>query len=127
MARKDARQALAALLDTNATLQAVYAHEVKDFKRISPVAMVHSDGIQPYLHRDGFGYALIVSLWWKRSSDGADTEDAMDDLSEQIVDLLLESTTGELSGLVIDEEFTRMDYPVVDGVMYRRERIRVIV
>ena len=121
MGRKAARQALVTILATNTTLQAVYDHEVKDFQRRSPVAMVHSDGAR-ILSRDGFDYAMIVSLWWKRSSDGGDTEDSMDDLSDAIYALLLSQ-----KGLLVDEEFSRLSYPVVDGVMYRREEIRVVL
>lgn len=123
MDRKTARQELTTLLDTNATLQAVYDHETKDFRRVSPVAMVHSDGTAQ-LHRDadGYNYAFIVSLWWKRDSDGGDTEDAIDDLSKAIF-LLLHTRRD----LIVDGGFTSMDYPIVDGVMYRRERIRVIL
>lgn len=122
MGRKDERQSLVALLATNTTLQAIYDHEVKDFKRVSPVAMVNSDGSQ-LLDRDGnLSKAFIVSLWWKRSNDGGDTEDAMDDLSDEIHALILGS-----NNVYLDESFSQMGYPVVDGVMYRLERIRVIV
>jgi hypothetical protein len=122
MARKSERQALVTLLATNTTLQAVYDHEVKDFRRVSPVAMVHSDGTQ-LLDRDpDYNYAFIISLWWKRDSDGGDTEDDIDDLSEEIFTLL-----HTRRDLIFDNEFTRLDYPIVDGIMYRRERIRVIL
>lgn len=121
MGRKAARQALATLLATNPTFKAVYDHEVKDFQRQSPVAMVYSDGTRP-MSRDGFDYAMIVSLWWKRSSDGGDTEDGIDDLSDAIYALLLSQIN-----LVVDEEFSRLAYPIVDGVMYRREEIRVVL
>lgn len=122
MARKDERQELKTLLETISTLQAVYDHEVKDFRRISPVAMVHSDGTQT-LHRvDGFNHAFIVSLWWKRSSDGGDTEDYMDDLGDEVRSLLLNQ-----NDLLIDENYSQMSYPVIDGIMYRRETIRVIM
>ena len=123
MDRKTARQELTTLLDTNATLQAVYDHETKDFRRVSPIAMVHSDGTQQ-LDRDadGYSYALIVSLWWKRDVDGGDTEDSIDDLSEEIFTLL-----HTRRDLLIDSGFTSMDYPIVDGIMYRRERIRVVI
>jgi ankyrin repeat protein len=100
----------------------VYDHEVKDFRRVSPVAMVHSDGTQTLHRADEFNYSFIVSLWWKRSSDGGDTEDTMDDLSDAIYALLLSQ-----NNLLVDENFSRMSYPVVDGVMYRREEIRVIM
>ena len=121
MGRKSERQSLVTLLQTNTTLQEVYDHEVKDFRRVSPVAMVHSDG-KSRISRDGFGYAFLVSLWWKRSRDGGDTEDAMDDLSDDIYALLLSQPN-----LLVDSDFSQLNYPVVDGVMYRREVIRVVV
>lgn len=122
MDRKAKRQALTTLLETNTTLQAVYDHEVKDFRRVSPVATVHSDGSQ-LLDRDGaFADAFIVSLWWKRDSDGGETEDRLDDLSDEIRALILSS-----NDVYLDDAFSQMGYPVVDGVMYRQEKIRVIV
>lgn len=122
MVRKDKRQALKTLLETNTTLQAVYDHEVKDFRRVSPVATVHSDGSR-LLDRDGaFSDAFIVSLWWKRDSDGGATENYIDDLSDEIRALILSS-----NDIYLDDGFSQMGYPVVDGVMYRQERIRVIV
>lgn len=121
MGRKSERQTLVTLLQANTTLQEVYDHEVKDFRRVSPVAMVHSDGTSQ-ISRDGFGYAFLISLWWRRSSDGGDTEDAMDDLSDEIYSLLLSQ-----HNLLVDSDFSQLNYPVVDGVMYRREVIRVVV
>lgn len=122
MGRKVARQALVTVLATNTTLQAVYDHEVKDFQRRSPIAMVHSDGSRTLHRAGGYDYAFIVSLWWKRSSDGGDTEDSVDDLSDAIYELLLSQ-----NNLLVDEDFSRLSYPVVDGVMYRREEIRVVL
>ncbi len=37
MGRKSERQTLVTLLQANTTLQEVYDHEVKDFRRVSPV------------------------------------------------------------------------------------------
>ena len=122
MGRKALRQALTTLLDTNATLQVVYDHEVKDFGRVSPVAMVHDDGTQLYDRDPTYNYAFIVSIWWKRDADGGETEDAIADLSEAIFTLLLTR-----NDLIIDDSFSRLDYPIVDGILYRRERIRVIL
>lgn len=122
MARKTERQALVTLLATNTTLQAVYDHEVKDFRRVSPIATVHSDGSK-LLDRDGdLSNAFIITLWWKRSTDGGDTENDLDDLSDAIHALILSN-----NNLYLDENYSQMAYPVVDGVMYRQERIRVIV
>jgi hypothetical protein len=122
MARKDKRQAIKTLLETNTTLQAVYDHEVKDFRRVSPIATVHSDG-SLLLDRDAsFEDAFIISLWWKRSTDGGDTEDALDDLADEVRALILSS-----NDVYLDDSFSQMGYPVVDGVMYRQERIRVTV
>lgn len=122
MGRKAARQSLVTLLQTNTTLQAVYDHEVSDFRRVSPVAMVHSDGTQTLHRASGFNFAFVVSLWWKRSTDGGDTEDYIDDLSDAIYALLLAQ-----NNLIVDQDYSRLSYPMVDGVMYRREEIRVIL
>lgn len=120
--RAENRQALVTLLSTNATLQEVYDHEVKDFGRVSPVAMVYSDGTQTVHRVDGYNHAFIISLWWRRSADGGDTETYIDDLSDDIHSLLL----GQ-NNLIVDDQYSQLAYPIVDGVMYRRESIRVIM
>ena len=126
--RKAAREALATLLGGISTFVAVYDHEVLDFQRQSPVAMVHSDGTAPgfdslsSFHRQ---QALIVSIWWKRDSA---TEDYIDDLSEDVYDLLEENAEAVgWDNLQIDEAFSILDYPILDGVQYRREMIRVLI
>lgn len=129
--RKDARQAVATLLESDPTLVEVYDHETKDFGGLTPVAMVHSDGTShgPGQFLSGYqrSHALLISLWWNR--EGATTEDNIDDLSEAILDLL-EANRGpsnDWGSLEIDDGYSQLDYPILDGVMYRREQIRVIV
>lgn len=127
--RKTAREALATLLGSISTFVATYDREVLDFQRQSPVGMVHSDGTAPgfdslsAFHRQ---QALWVSIWWKRDES---TEDYIDDLSEDVYDLLEANAGQTLSwdGLQIDETFSQLDYPILDGVQYRRERIRVVI
>ncbi len=128
--RKAARQALAGLIDDIATFQAVYAREAPDFGGLSPVAMVRSEGTRPgpalalgAFHRE---HALLISIYWKWQ---ATTEDDLDDLSEDVLDLLEANSgpTANWDSLTVDEEFSAMDYPVIDGVMYRVEQIRVMI
>lgn len=129
--RKAARDALAGLIEDNVTtLQAVYAREVPDFGGLSPVAMVRSEGTRPgpalALNQFQREHALLVSLYWKWQST---TEDDLDDLSEDVYDLLEANSgpTDDWGSLTIDEQFSAMDYPVIDGVMYRVEQIRVLI
>jgi hypothetical protein len=128
--RKAARQALATLLDTIATFQEVYNREPPDFGGLSPVAMVRSEGTRPgpalalgAFHRE---HALLISLYWKWQST---TEDDLDDLSEDVLDLLEANSgpTANWDSLTVDETFSAMDYPIIDGVMYRVEQIRVMI
>jgi hypothetical protein len=128
--RKAARQALAGLIDDITTFQAVYARETPDFGGLSPVAMIRSEGTRPgpalalgAFHRE---HALLISIYWKWQST---TEDDIDDLSEDVLDLLEANSgpTANWDSLSIDETFSAMDYPIVDGVMYRVEQIRVLI
>lgn len=129
--RKAARKKVAELLDTIATLQAVYDHETIDFERVSPIAMVHSDGTRPgpgsSFSSDDREHALIISLWWLRTET---TEDSIDDLSAEVY-TLIETNKGAnatWSALTLDNDFSALDYPPLeDGKQYRRERIRVFV
>lgn len=129
--RKDARTKLAAAIDSGiATFQAVYARETPDFGRLSPVCMVYSNGTRPGTALTLGSFArdagLLVAIWWKW---GATTEDDIDDLSEAVWDLLesLSGPTADWDALTIDEQLSGMDYPIVDGVQYRRETISVVI
>ncbi len=126
--RKAVRQQLAVLLDeiTNLT---VYDHEVKDFQRLSPVAMVHSDGTMttfPDFAREF--HRFWISIFWARGDDDA-TEDYIDDLATAVRQKLLDNLeeAGLWHDIHFDEEFSELDYPIIDSVMYRRERFRVTV
>jgi hypothetical protein len=128
--RAASRAKLATILATNTTFVTGYAYESLDFQRQSPVYMVHSDGstIGPArtLGRQHRRHAFLISLWWKR---GTTTEDDMDALSAAVI-TLIENNSGAndtWDSLELDGAFSQMDYPIVDGVMYRREQIRVIV
>ena len=126
--RKTAREALATLLATNATFVAVYDRQVKDFGQLSPVGMVYSDGTRPInltLDTDYREHAFLIDIWWARDES---TEDRIDDLSEDVFDLLeANEQTANWASLTIDENFSLLDYPMVDSVMYRRETIRVLI
>jgi hypothetical protein len=130
--RKAVRQALAGLLTTAVTqLVAVYDHETADFGGRSPVAMVYSDGTAPgpaetYGQHDR-QHAMLISLWWLRTDDDA-TEDYMDDLSEDVIDVVEgNDEQAQWARMWLDDGFSQMDYPIVDGKMYRREVLRVIL
>lgn len=129
--RKDIRQALATLLSDNiATLVAVYDHETVNFEGKSPVAMVHSDGVgadELTESRTSRRYAYIITLMWKRTDDDA-TEDYLDDLSDNVTDLIVSNIgTTSWKRIYLDEQFSEMDYPLIDDTLYRRERMRVLV
>lgn len=130
--RKTIRQALATFLNDNiATLVAVYDHENVNFAGLSPVAMVHSDGTAPETmtsnNTSARRYGYIISLLWKRSDDD-NTEDYLDDLSDEVMNQIeANRQTNDWTLLTLDPSFSEMDYPLVDKVLYRRERIRVLV
>lgn len=127
--RKEARKAIVALVDANiTTFVATYDHETSDFERQSPVMMCYSDGTAAPTAPRMEQHALIISVWWRRD-DAQATEDYIDDLSEELRTLLKNNPAkaGDWSSLTIDDGFSSMDYPIVDGVMYRRESLRVIV
>lgn len=129
LARKSVRKAIVTLISANlTTLVATYDHETKDFGGQSPVCMIYGDGTAPTSAPRMDSHAYLVSLWWQRD-DGQATEDYVDDLSDEMR-LLLKTNrrkAGDWSSLTIDESFSNMDYPIIDGVMYRRETIRVVV
>lgn len=115
-----------------ATFKTSYAYEPKDPGELAPFVTVHSDGTSAYEDRDENRYAFIITIWVKRTGDGDTAEDSIDDLSEQAINLLMSGGSGILSSIRIDEayntlNFSGMDYPLINGVQYRRERIRVIV
>ncbi len=127
ISRKTARAKIGTLLSAITTFVAVYDHQVKDFGGKSPVAMVYSDGTQtdrPAYARQRHRY--IVELWWKRSDDAA-TEDYIDDLANSVRQKLIDNDAldGFWEDLTFDEAGSEMDYIILDGVLYRRERLTV--
>jgi len=115
------------------TLVEVYDHQVKDFGGRSPVLTIHSDGTRstfPDYTREY--HSFILSLWWKRTDDDA-TEDYIDDLGKDVRQWLIDNTAdaGYWHDLSFDDVGdgeggrSQMDYVLLDGVMYRREMIRV--
>lgn len=127
MSRKETRAAIVALLGTLSEFVAVHDHETKDFAGLSPVAMVHDDGSQPMTTRGSTEplYRFVISLWWKRD-DGGDTEDYLADLSDRVLLAVKTDRSANLSRMRPVDEPSQMDYPIVDSVQYRRERIRVL-
>lgn len=130
--RKAARQAIATLLrDGIATFKAVYDYQVLDPGGLSPIATVESDGTGPAITL-GLGaetrqQALIITLWWEWTDT---TEGKMDDLSDATLDLIdgNSENPGVWSSLRTDNEFTQTGFDEPEeGVVYRFERIRVIV
>ncbi len=130
--REDVRKALLALLEDGiVAFKAGYAFETKDLLH-SPAVTVHSDGTSPYRDRDNSQWRFIVSIWVKRSGDGSAAEDEIDTLSQEAIRIIIHDGSGILSSLRINETalagaFTAMDYPLVNGTQYRRERIPVTV
>mgnify|MGYP001568737700 CR=1 FL=1 len=127
--RKTSRAQMATLLSAITTFVAVYDHEVKNFDGKSPVATVHSDGsmqtFPDYLREK---HRFIVTLWWKRADDDA-TEDYIDDLAKNVRQKLYDNVgaAGYWHDIEFDEEYSQLDYVILDGEMYRRETIRVAV
>lgn len=129
ISRKATRKAVASLIDDNvADLVETYDHETKDFGGRSPICMVYGDGTAPTYAPLMNQHALLISLWWRRDDDAA-TEDYLDDLSGEVRLLLKENVANapNWSSMTIDDSFSSMDYPIVDGVMYRRETLRVTI
>lgn len=129
--RSAARKRLAELLDEVTTLVTVASYQSKTVNG-SPMATVHSDGTNtqyPGYARERHRY--IVSLLWDRET-AATAEDGTDDLSQAVRQKLLDHATepGYWDDLTFAEgegEYSEMDYPMIDGRQYRRERFRVAV
>lgn len=127
--RKLVRQRLATLLDEITTLVTVYDHETKDFERKSPIATIHSDGtLTTFPDYTREFHRFWISAYWRREDDDI-TEDYVDDLAAAIRQKLIDNLeeTGYWHDIHFDEEFSEMDYVIIDGVMYRRERWRVTI
>lgn len=125
--RKTSRGQLATLLGAISTFVAVYDHQVSNFDGKSPVATIHSDGTRQqfpdYLRE---WHRFQITLWWKRTDDDA-TEDYIDDLAKDVRQKIYDNVDepGYWIDVEFDEEFSAMDYVILDGQMYRREIIRV--
>ena len=128
--RKAARAALGNLLDTISTFSAVYDAQPTSFGGLSPVAILASDGTRPGPDMNLASHereaAILIGLWWERH---ATVEDNLDDLSEDVIDLLEANSgpTASWDSIEIDENFSAVDWAIVDGKMYRVEVIRVLI
>lgn len=126
--RKTARAQIAVLLDEITGLN-VYDHEPKDFGRLSPVAMVYSEGTRtefPDYAREF--HRFWITLYWRRD-DPDTTEDYLDDLAQDVRQKLLDNAEepGYWQDILFDEDFSETQYLLLDGVQYRSERMRVTV
>jgi len=127
--RKRTRQQLRDLLDEITTLVEVFDHQAVDFGRRTPVAMVYSDGTRTQFPDYAREYhRFIIEFWWGRD-DANLTEDYLDDLAQEVRQKLYDNmeASGYWEDIAFDEEFSELDYPIVDGIQYRRERLRVTV
>lgn len=129
--RKDARQAVAALMATLPDLaDTSFDHEVLQPPAQSPFSTTQSFGTQPTsLTLAGEftrAHAIIITLYWLWTDT---TEDGLDDLSEAAYDVI--EANQELDGvwqsLQLDDGFTETGYETMKGETYRFERIRVII
>lgn len=125
--RKTSRAQMATLLGQIATFVNVYDHQVKNFDGKSPVATIHSDGTKQLFPDCLYEWhRFLVTLWWKRTDDDA-TEDYIDDLARDVRQKIYDNVTAGSywNDIEFDEEYSTMDYVILDGEMYRREIIRV--
>ena len=127
--RKTSRAQMATLLGEISTFVAVYDHRTNNIDGKSPVGMVHSDGsMQTFPDYLREWHRFIISLLWKRADDDA-TEDYIDDLAKDVRQKLYDNVdeAGYWHDIEFDEEYSEMDYVLIDGEQYRREMIRVAV
>ena len=126
--RKTIRQQITTLLDEVTTFVAVYDHEKSDFKHESPVGMVHSDGTRAdeSVNFNREYHRFIITLMWQRQDDDL-TEDYIDDLALEVRQKLVDNAQldGYWEDLIVNRDFSEMDYVFVDGRLYRRERMSV--
>lgn len=139
--RKIARKTLAGLLTTelmsNQSLaQAVYDHQVGDFQGQSPVVVVYSGGSS----RSGGTFQGSLKNFWLNvqvfvlyaTTDGAWTEanaeDALDDISGAIFDVLdAQRVTAAWEAIEAERPSDTGSLLTISGVEYRTELIRLKV
>lgn len=126
--RKTIRQTLATLLGEITEYQTGWDHQVKKTNGISPVFTVHSDGTRR-LYSDYVQemHRFVVSILVKRVDDDT-SEDLIDDLELLTVQKLADNAQHTYwQDLEIDPDFSQMDYPLIEGIQYRREQLRLTV
>lgn len=127
--RASYREAIAALLTSEGSWQAVYDHQTKDFSQQSPVAMVHSGRVTWREttfggHGQEMQIMVIVTNLVKRSDANA-AEDTLDDLLQVVVGVAEANQDNALwEALLVGD--TEPDYYLIDGVQYRAERVPLI-
>lgn len=124
------RAKLKTLLETLTDFVQVSDHESFDFQRMSPVAMILNDGTRPgpaiSFSSRNHTHAMIIQIWWKREDT---TETLFDALTESVFALMEANSDANATwnSLELDNNFSTIAYPVVDGVQYAVEQIRVLV
>lgn len=132
ISREPARKAIAALLETVDDFAAVYPYETKDFGGQSPVAFVHSISTDMRIANAWAQYhSYLITLLWRRD-DAESVEDSIDELANDVRAALIgaSGTQTDWTRLFIDgdgqaDDSPGLDYPIIDGVQYRREVISV--
>lgn len=128
--RKTRRDHLQDLLIAKGNWQEVYKSQPPTFDGQSPVATVHSGGVET--PQETFGgdedveMELLVTNFVKREEVDA-AEDALDDLLVALIEVVLANDTaaGYWNDLQI-RGATEPDYVMVDGEQYRSESVRVV-
>ena len=124
------RAELKTLLETLTDFVQVSDHESFDFQRMSPVAMILNDGTRPgpaiSFSSRNHTHAMIIQIWWKREDT---TETLFDALTESVFALMEANSNANAAwnSLELDNNFSTIAYPVVEGIQYAVEQIRVLV
>lgn len=136
--RETARDALASLLTTalSGICQAVYAYQVGDFEKRSPVVVITGDSAnrerQSYggsMWNTTFRYHIHSFVLYTQGTiwTEADAEDAIDDIEQAIAGMVDSNTSGTIWDYLSFVGDTQMDSVVIGGEEYKHEAIPVQV
>lgn len=117
-----------ALLDAEGSWQAVYDHQPASFGGQSPVATVHSGGVEFPSETFGGDEDAVMELLvtnYVRRDDADAAEDTLDALLIALVNVVKTNRTDANWSRLVVNGLTEPDYYVVDGVQYRAELIRL--
>jgi hypothetical protein len=136
--RETARDALAALLTSSLSgvCQAVYAYQVGDFEKRSPVVVI--TGASAQRERESYGgtywattfrYDIHSFVLYTQGTTWteADAEDAIDDIEQAIAGMVDSNTSGTIWDYLSFAGETQMDSVIIGGEEYKHERIPVQV